>query len=269
MARKPGSNPSPVPPSSQRWKAERPMGIARALMKAGYGTRKQTEEIVLTGRMTVNGEVVTDPRTRIDQKSEVTLDGQPLTRLHFSYYALNKPSRVVCTPSDGPGLKLVTDFFAKGVIGLQPAGRLDSKTTGLILVSNDRAWNRVVTGSGNLDQEFRIQVEGELTDLEIGVMTAGVLLPNFGLFRPLSVKVVEIMNGRTALTMVVGEGKLRQVRRMLTTLRHKVVFVRRTRIGSIRLGELPAGKFRHLTSGEIGEVKAAAEGSGSSREGKK
>ena len=155
------------------------------------------------------------------------------------------------------------------MIGLQPAGRLDGKTTGLILVSNDRAWNRQVTGSGKLDQEFRIQVEGELTEMEINVMTAGVLLPNFGLFRPLSVNVVEVMNGRTALTLIVGEGKLRQVRRMLTTLRHKVVFVRRTRIGDIWLGELAAGKFRHLTIGEIGAVKAAAEGAAPPKEGKK
>lgn len=267
MAHKPTSNKRPATP--QRWKAERPMGIARALMKAGYGTRRQTEEIVLTGRMTVDGEIITDPRTRIDPDSDVTLDGKPLTRLRFSYYAFNKPTRVVCTPSDGPGQKLVTEFFPGNVIGLQPAGRLDSKTTGLILVSNDRAWNRAVTGSGNLDQEFRIQVEGELTDLEIGVMTAGVLLPNFGLFRPLAVHVVEIMNGRTVLTMIVGEGKLRQVRRMLTTLRHKVVFVRRTRIGQIWLGELGAGKFRHLTSGEIGAVRAAAEGDGPAGERKK
>jgi pseudouridine synthase len=236
------------------------MGLARALMKAGYGTRRQTETIVEAGRITMDGKVVTDPRTKVDPGSEVQLDGAPLTRLRYSYYAFNKPSRVVCTTSDGPGSKLVTEFFPEEVIGLHPAGRLDRKTTGLILVSNDRPWNRKVTGSGNLDQEFRIQVEGELNNLEIGVMTAGVLLPNYGLFRPLAVQVVEILNGRTVLTMVVGEGKLRQVRRMLTTLRHKVVFVRRTRIGTIRLGELPVGRFRHLTSGEIAAVRSAAEG---------
>lgn len=245
------------------------MGLARALMKTGYGTRRQTEAIVESGRITLDGKVVTDPRIRIDPGSEVLLDGEPLTRLRYSYYAFNKPSRVVCTASDGPGSKLVVDYFPEAVIGLHPAGRLDSKTTGLILVSNDRPWNRTVTGSGNLDQEFRIQVEGELTELEIGVMTAGVLLPNYGLFRPLGVQVVEILNGRTVLTMIVGEGKLRQVRRMLTTLRHKVTFVRRIRIGTIRLGELPVGRFRHLTSGEIAAVRATAEGGSAERKGTK
>lgn len=235
------------------------MGIARALMKAGYGTRKQTEEIVLEGRITLNGEILTNPRTKVNPGCVVLLDNKPLTQLKFSYYAFNKPGRVVCTPSDGPGQKLVSDFFPKDVIGLQPVGRLDSKTTGLILVSNDRPWNRTVTGTPELDQEFRIQVEGELTPLEIDVMTAGVLLSNYGLFRPLSVTIVEVMNKRTALTMVVGKGRLRQVRLMLTTLRHKVVFVRRTRIGDIRLGDLPAGNFRHLTTGEISAVRAAGD----------
>jgi len=259
MVKKTGHSPLTVPTASSLWKAERSMGMARALMKAGYGTRKQTEEIVLDGRITLNGNIITNPRTKVDPGSEVLLDNKPLIRLRFSYYAFNKPGRVVCTSSDGPGQKLVSEFFPKDVIGLQHVGRLDSKTTGLILVTNDRPWSRTVTGTPALNQEFRIQVEGELTKLEIDVMTAGVLLPKFGLFRPLSVTIVEIMNKRTALTMVVGEGKLRQVRLMLNTLRHKVGFVRRTRIGDIRLGDLPVGRFRHLTTGEIQDVQAAGE----------
>jgi pseudouridine synthase len=112
----------------------------------------------------------------------------------------------------------------------------------------------MVTDSRVLDQEFRVQVEGELTKLEIGVMTAGVHLPKMGLFKPLSVKIVEVLNSRTVITMVVREGKIRQVRRMLNTLRHKVVFVRRTRIGNIRLGDLPIGGVRHLTADEIRSI---------------
>jgi pseudouridine synthase len=161
---------------------------------------------------------------------------------------------VVCTQSEGPDRKLVSDYFPHNVPGLQTAGRLDSKTVGLLLISNDRPWINTVTGSKVLDQEFRVQVEGELTKLEIGVMTAGVHLPKMGLFKPLSVKIVEVLNSRTVITMVVREGKIRQVRRMLNTLRHKVVFVRRTRIGNIRLGDLPIGGVRHLTADEIRSI---------------
>jgi 23S rRNA pseudouridine2605 synthase len=241
-------------PSPERWKPERAMGLARALMKAGYGTRIQTSEMVVEGRITVDDEVIFDPNSMLEESSLVDLDGEPLARLRPSYFALNKPVRVVCSVSDGPDRRLVTDFFPRNVPGLQTTGRLDSKTTGLLLISNDRRWNNLVTGSKFLEQEFRIQVEGELTNIEIDVMTAGVHLPNLGLFKPLSVKVVEILNNRTVVNMVVREGRIRQVRRMLGTLRHKVVFVRRTRIGAIRLADLPAGGVRQLTSGEVRSI---------------
>jgi 23S rRNA pseudouridine2605 synthase len=234
------------------------MGLARALMKAGYGTRKQAETMIAAGRLAVGGATVLDPRRSVGPSDDIVLDGQPLARLVHSYYAFNKPLRVACTGIEGADTRLVSDFFPSQVPGLQTAGRLDVKTTGLLLISNDRPWINLITGNSNLEQEYRIQVEGELTPLEIGVMTAGVLLPNLGLFRPLSVKVVEIMNSRTVITMVVRQGKIRQVRRMLGTLRHKVIFVRRIRIGEIRLGDLASGSMRELTAGEIQSVKAAA-----------
>lgn len=241
-------------PVRDRWKPARPMGLARALMKAGYGTRNQTSQMIREGRISIDEEIITDPNWALDTGTQIYLDGEPLALLKHSYYAFNKPVRVVCATSDGPERGLVSEYFPSNVPGLQTAGRLDSKTVGLLLISNDRRWNNQVTGSKSLDQEFRVQVEGELTELEISVMTAGVHLPNLGLFRPLSVKVVEILNNRTVVIMVVRQGKIRQVRRMLNTLRHEVVFVRRIRIGAIRLGDLPAGGIRHLTAGEIHSI---------------
>ena len=90
------------------------------------------------------------------------------------------------------------------------------------------------------------------------MLTAGVHLPNLGVFRPLSVRIIERMAGRTVLAMVVREGKIRQVRRMFGTLRHKIVLLRRVRIGEIRLGELTAGALRPLTEAEVASVRASA-----------
>jgi pseudouridine synthase len=254
MAKDAQGKPPDTSPVADRWKPTRAIGLARALMKAGYGTRKQTTAMVTAGRITIDEEIVKDPGRTVEPGTQIYLDGEPLTRLRHSYYAFNKPVRVACSPSNGPERRLVSDFYPAKVPGLQSAGRMDARTVGLLLVSNDRRWNNLVTGSKTLDQEFRIQVEGELTDLEISVMTAGVRLPNLGLFRPQEVKVVEVLNGRTVMTMVVRQGKVRQVRRMMATLRHKVVFLRRIRIGDIRLGDLPAGGIRHLTAGEIHSI---------------
>jgi 23S rRNA pseudouridine2605 synthase len=254
MANKKQENSVPTASAPGRWKPTRAIGLARALMKAGYGTRKQTSTMVAEGRISVDEKIVLDPNRMLEPGTQIFLDGKPLAQLRNSYYAFNKPVRVVCSASDGPDRRLVSDYFPAKVPGLMTAGRMDGKTVGLLLISNDRRWNNLVTGSKILDQEFRVQVEGELTELEISVMTAGVHLPNLGRFRPLAVKVVEVLNGRTVVTMVVRQGKIRQVRRMLTTLRHKVVLVRRIRIGEIRLGDLPSGGIRHLTPGEIHSI---------------
>lgn len=252
---KPKRGKAPAPPP---WHPPRRMGLARALQQAGWGTRRQTELLVESGRVELDGEACTDPRAAVDGASVIALDGKPLAAVRFRYYAFHKPARVVCVPSDGPNRRLVAEFLPGDVPGLRAAGRLDGKTTGLMLVSNDPAWNTVVAGSARLEQEYRVQLEGLMTDLEIGVLSAGVHVPNLGVFRPLSVRIIERLAGRTVLALVVREGKVRQARRMFSTLRHKIVLLRRVRIGEIRLGDLAAGALRPLTDEEVESVREAA-----------
>lgn len=260
---KPKRGKEPAPPP---WHPPRKMGLARALQQAGWGTRRQTELLVQSGRVDLDGEACTDPRAAVDTASTIALDGRPLAAVRFRYYAFHKPARVVCVPSDGPNRRLVAEFLPGDVPGLRAAGRLDGKTTGLLLVSNDPAWNTAVVGSARLEQEYRVQLEGLMTDLEIGVLSAGVHVPNLGVFRPLSVRIIERLAGRTVLALVVREGKIRQARRMFSTLRHKIVLLRRVRIGEIRLGELAAGALRPLTDEEVESVREAARPGGTPAE---
>jgi 23S rRNA pseudouridine2605 synthase len=235
----------------------RTMGLARALQKAGCGTRAVTEEMVVSGQVAVDGAVVRDPRAAVDPEQQITVDGRDLDTIGYRYFAFHKPARVVCAAVDGPDRRRVEEFLPRDVPGLRAAGRLDAKTTGLLMISNDPAWNELAAGGARLEQEYRLQVEGDLTEMEIGVITAGVHLPNLGLFRPLSVRIVEKMNGATVLTMVLREGKVRQVRRMFDTLRHKIILLRRIRVGEIRLGDLAAGALRPLTGQEVQGVRDA------------
>jgi 23S rRNA pseudouridine2605 synthase len=251
---KPGPPPKPAPPPP--WHPPRNMGLARAMHHAGWGTRREVEAVVAAGRVDLDGKRCTDPRAPVTPASEIALDGRPLVEVGVRYYAFHKPARVVCSAIDASHQRLVADFLPRDIPGLRAAGRLDSRTTGLILVSNDPAWNTAVTGNVNLEQEYRLHVEGELTDLEVGVLTAGVHLPNLGVFRPLSVAVLECGGGRTALSLVVRGGKIRQVRRMFSTLRHKITLLRRVRIGDLRLGDLPAGGLRPLTEREARSLAA-------------
>jgi len=233
------------------------MGLARALQKAGCGTRQTTEELVLAGRVEVDDVVERNPRSSVSPDQRIALDGRNLDHIGYRYFAFHKPARVVCAAVDGPDRRRVDEFLPPDVPGLRAAGRLDGKTTGLLLISNDPAWNEKVSSGTQFEQEYRLQVDGELTDIEIGVITAGVHLPNLGLFKPLNVHIVEKMNGATVLTMVLREGKVRQVRRMFDTLRHKIILLRRIRIGEIRLGDLAAGSLKSLTGQEIQGVRDA------------
>ncbi len=228
------------------WRAQREMGLGRALQKAGYGTRKVAEGIVTEGRVKIGNKAVTDPKVMIGPKDEIFLDGKHLRQVKYVYLVFNKPMRVVCIPADGDGCQLVSEFLPEGVPGLLPVGRMDSRITGMLLVSNDKDWNSTLAESKTLEQEYRIQIEGELTELEVRVMEAGINLPKMGSFKPLSVQVVETLNGRTVINVVLTDGKVRQLRRMFSTLRHKIFYLRRIREGNLRVGHLAPGKWRYL-----------------------
>ncbi|MBU8870055.1 MAG: hypothetical protein KOO60_04160 [Gemmatimonadales bacterium] len=246
-------------PLGKRWSPDRPMGLSRALNKAGWGTRPQTVEMVKGGDITVDGEIVVDPLFPVTPASKILLDGQELILGPKSYFAFHKPTRVVTGPGEAAGRKLVNEFFPSWIHGLQAAGRLDGRTTGLMLVSNDPAWNNSAASELKPEQEFRVQVEGELGEVELSVISASIHLPGMGIFRPLSVKVIETLNGRTVLHIVVKEGKIRQIRKMFSTLRHKITLLRRVRFGEIRLGDLAVGNVRSLTQKEIQFIKDGAD----------
>ena len=238
-------------PEPKSWSPDRAMGLAHALQKAGYGTRQAAGEIILRGRVMVNDQVIKDPAFMVEPGFDLKLDKAPLTVVEPTYFAFNKPARVVCTRADGPDRRLVSDFIPPDVPGLATAGRMDGKTTGLLLVSNDSTWNNAVAESPTMEHEYRIQVEGELTEIEISVITAGIHMPNLGIFRPASVKIVEKLNGRTVILMVTQGTKARMVRRMFSTLRHKITLLRRIRMGEVRLGNLPSGGVRQLNEAEV------------------
>jgi pseudouridine synthase len=242
----------------QLWHAQRDMGLGRALQKAGYGTRKATEAMVVDGRVKVGGKIVSDPKSMVGPTSEIVLDNHPLRQVRRVYLVLNKPMRVVCVPSDGAECQLVSEFLPVGVPGLLPVGRMDSRITGLLLVSNDKDWNNALVQSKTLEQEYRVQIEGELTELEIRVMEAGINLPKMGTFKPLSIKVVEMIDGRTVINVVLTDGKVRQLRRMFSTLRHKIFYLRRVREGNLRIGTLAPGKWRYLKDEEILAIRKLA-----------
>lgn len=242
------------------WVPPKPMGLARAIAKAGYATRAKAEEMVRSGRVKVAGKVNTDPATTVCEESDILLDEQPLLELLRRYFAFHKPLKVISTPSDPGGRRQIADFLPREIPGLITAGRLDANTAGLMLVSNDSIWNSLAAGCANLEKEYEIKVTGLITEIEIGIILAGMHLPSLGFIRPKSVQIKDVTENFTQLCLVMTEGKNRQVRKLFNALRHDVVTLCRTRIDTVKLGNLQAGKLRPLTREEVDGIRSVALG---------
>jgi 23S rRNA pseudouridine2605 synthase len=237
------------------WRPRRPVGLARAIAKAGYATRSQADAMVISGRVQVDDLLVTDPAIPVGPDNVILLDGQPLVEVARRYFAFYKPVKVVSSASDRGGRRHVTEFLPPDIPGLRPAGRLDASTEGLLLISNDSVWNDLAAGSVGMEKEYEIRVGGRITEVEIGIITAGMHLPNLGFIRPTQVTITQRGENDTTLNLVVVEGKNRQVRRIFSSLRHDVLRLSRLRIGSISLGNLPPGRLRPLTPAEVEAIR--------------
>jgi len=235
------------------WRPPRPEGLARVLAKAGYGARPRAEQLVRTGRVTVAGRAVRDPGQPVRPEDEIPLDGAPLREVARAYLVLHKPRGVDCQERHHSH-RWVGDLLPGDLVGLEPAGRLDTRARGLLLVSNDLWWNARVAGSEALERRYEVVVRGQVNSIALELVRGGVSLPSQGMFRPQRVRVLLEDARQTVLEVVVRGGHHRQVRAVFTTLRHDVLSLSRTGLGPVDLGELVPGAHRALTATEVSRL---------------
>jgi 23S rRNA pseudouridine2605 synthase len=230
-------------------------GLARVITKAGYATRRQAEEMVRSGRVTVDGKRVLEPGFTVTRESVVAIDGHRLVQIVRTYLAFHKPDNVSAAPLLGRRARLITEYLPKDVPGLNPAGRLDVATTGLILVSNDSAWNSTAAGGAGIEKEYLIRFKGEVPDVQVDFLSAGIQVPKHGLVKPESVVIHSRDRLQTVLDVVVLGAKLRPIRTLCSTLRMDVQGVHRIRMGPVLLGDLKPGRYRYLLHDEVEEIR--------------
>jgi len=227
------------------------MRLAKFLAHHGVASRRAAEAIVRDGRVSVGGDVVTDPARDVDESSAVTLDGEPLRPPRERIvYAVHKPAGVVSTARDTHGRPTVVELAPRGAGRLYPVGRLDADTTGLILLTNDgELAHRLTHPSFEVPKTYRARVAGRLGEEALRALRQGV----------------ELEDGRTAparvrrvgpeVEIVIHEGRKRQVRRMIEAVGHRVVELRRVAFGPLQLGGLAPGAARRLTSREVERLR--------------
>ena len=235
--------------------------IQKILAHAGVGSRRACEELILQGRVTVDGQVVRELGTKVDpRKMTVALDGQKVQLERPVYFAVFKPKGYVSTNNDPSGRPRVLDLLPEIPQRVYTVGRLDEMSMGLMLLTNDgELANKLAHPRFGVEKLYRVIVAGIPTREVLKQLTDGIWLAE-GKVRAKSVRAVARKGEATILEMVLAEGKNREVRRMLAKLGHKVMLLTRVAVGPITVKGLTAGQFRPLTGREVDLLRRVAAG---------
>ena len=231
--------------------------LQKILASAGFGSRRQCEELIEQGRVEVNG-TVAKLGSKVDPlRAEVKVDGERLKSAKPVYLALFKPKGYLCTDSDQQGrartIELVPDSFGR----LFLIGRLDKDSEGLILLTNDGALSeRLTHPKYGVPKVYRVQVAGELAEEGIRQLREGVYLAE-GFAKVEHIVIKGRHKQSTILEMTLTEGMNREVRRLLARIGHKVLTLIRIAVGPVKLGKMMPGEWRKLTQTEVERLYAA------------
>jgi len=224
------------------------MRINKYLSGCGIDSRRKCEQLVLDGRVRINGKTVTALGTDVKDGDYVEVDGRAVALAQRKVYVmLNKPKGCVCTVHDEKGRKTVLDFV-KLKERIFTVGRLDYDTEGLLLLTNDGEIANTVTHPKNMVKKvYSVRVEGEPSEAELKRLRAGVEY-NGVKYAAAQVSVLGTENNETKLEITVTEGKNHEIKNMIESLGRRVMFLKRTAIGGLRLGGLSRGEWRYLSA---------------------
>jgi 23S rRNA pseudouridine2605 synthase len=223
--------------------------LAKFLAHGGVASRRKAELIVAAGRVTVGGEVVTDPARDVGAGDDVRVDGRPVGEEAREVWAVNKPVGVTSTARE-PGRRKAVVELVDSEARLYPVGRLDADSAGLILLTNDgELANRLTHPRYGVAKTYRVELKRPPAEADLRLLARGVELED-GMTAPAEVRRV----GEREIEVVLREGRNRQVRRMVEAVGNRVVALRRVRFGSIELGLLPSAAARRLGEDEVGRL---------------
>lgn len=222
--------------------------LNKVLAASGIASRRKCDELIFSGKVTINGEIVQLPQTHVNPEMDIIrVNGKKIFFERKIYYVLNKPVGIVCSASrTTPKMKIIEDLF-NSKQRLFTAGRLDKETSGLIIVTNDGDLaNRIAHPSFNVQKEYLIKTSQEITDDHLRKLSAGTY---FSGTRICPIRVIKVRRG--TLKIVVSEGKKHEVRILAASAGLKILELCRIRIGPITLGKLPIGCWRELSEQEV------------------
>ncbi len=219
-------------------------------------SRRKAEELILAGKVKVNGKVVKKLGFKADFNDEILVDDKPIMSEEKVVYMLNKPKNVISSVSDDKGRKCVTDLI-ESKYRLYPLGRLDYDSSGLILLSNDgELMQKLIHPKYEVEKVYEVKIDGLISDNEIKKLEKGVKIDDY-ISAPAKITLTDRNNNRktSSLLVCIHEGKNREIRKMFETVGYKVIRLHRIKEGNLELGDLKSGEYRQLKPFEIKKLK--------------
>ncbi len=231
--------------------------LQKFLADAGVASRRACEEYILNGRVFVNGHPVRMLGSKVDPSADkVVVDGHLIRTRKKFYVVLHKPRGFVCTRSDELGRRKVMDLLPKEWAHIYPVGRLDKETEGLLLLTNDGDFSlRMTHPRYQVTKKYIASVMGRVRPAHLERIRNGIVDKGEKL-QAQATRLLEANNSHSLVELDLTEGKNREVRRLFESQELVIERLVRVQIGQIRLGELPSGKWRTLTDGEIKSLLA-------------
>ncbi len=234
--------------------------LAKYLAQAGIASRRHAEQLIRTGEIKVNGQVVTEMGIQVEPGTDIIeYQGRPISSVpKMVYVLLYKPAGFICSVNDPQGRPTVLNLLKDIKERIYPVGRLDFDTSGLLLLSNDGEFtNLMIHPRYKIIKTYEARVKGSVSQQDLDRMRKGLLLED-GMTAPAQVKLLAQDENSSLLEISIHEGRKRQIKRMCAAINHPVLNLKRTRLAFLSLQDLDEGEYRLLSSQEVEALKKCA-----------
>ena len=230
--------------------------ITRYLAKAGLASRREAEKLILDGRVTLNGNTVSEPWRNCASTDILKLDGITVSQsMSTTLYQLHKPRGYLSTSKDATGRKTIFDLIDSELDHLMIIGRLDYNSEGLMILTNNGELKRYLELPKNkVERVYKVKIRGHLTSSNLTNITRGLSLDGLN-YKPIAVKVIESNSSHSWIEMVLTEGKNREIRKILASFNLSVMRLIRKRFGPFNLGNLKTGNSKKLKLEDYSTLK--------------
>ena len=236
--------------------------LQKVIAQAGICSRRKAEELIIQGKVSVNGKVVTELGTKVNEKDKIMVNDKPLyNKERLVYLVLNKPRNTIASVSDDRGRKTVIDCIENIKERIYPVGRLDFDTTGVLLLTNDGDLsNKLTHPSKEIDKVYIATIKGEVTKEELATLQEGVIIDERKTAPCLAeLKKYNKEKNKSVVELTIHEGRNHQVKKMFESIGKEVTKLHRDMFAGISSKGLYEGQYRKLTPKEIKELKELTE----------